>query len=550
MRLNHRASLFQAMKAEHMQSSRDSIHITPAEWRWVILFSSLLILVAFLPFLWVAFSGATATQWQFMGMLNNYRDGATYLSKMVQGESGSWMIRFLHTTEPQPPVFIQVLYPALGHLAGLTRIPPVALFHVARVIASLIMYMALYHLSATIWPHTQRIRARRLFFVITAVGSGLGWLFWPLTGNNTFPDLTVPEMFPFYSSLMNVHFPLTLACLSLIASSLIAAFRPGITDDPAIGNGGLAVGLLSFALSLLYPQALVPVGGAVAFYVVYHWVQRRSLTMRELRWLMLLVLPALPVSIYYAAIITYIPTISAWNSQNVTPAPSPIILILGLGIPLLIALPGLYRAVRQFDQDGDQFMLVWLVAILIAMYLPSNVQRRFAVGMMIPIAYFATRSLESFWLPRISRRWRYQLVGAALVSMTISYFILLVVNTNISVGPFLERDYKAAFEWLKSNTTVDSIVMASEDVSLWVPGWVGARVVYGHPYETLDADAKRNAVIKWYRGEDTADCLALLEQYKVNYIIVGPEETALGQTDCTVGLTAAFHYGSVTIYAP
>jgi hypothetical protein len=533
-----------------MQITRDSVHITPAEWRWVILFSGALVLLAFVPFLWVAFSGASAMQMQFMGMLNNPYDGATYLSKMVQGYEGAWLVYFRHTSEQHSAIFVQVLYPLLGHVARLISIPPIALFHVARVVASLIMYMALYHFAATIWP---RQRSRRIFFTVAGIGSGLGWILVIFTGNTTSPDLVIPEMYPFYSSLVNVHFPLTMACIALIASVFIAAFRPGLNDDPGVSNGGLAVILLTFVLSLLYPQSLVPLGGAVAIYVIIHAIRQRSYKLREARWLLVLVLPALPMGLYYAAIVNYNPAAAEWNRQNVTASPSLPLLALGLGVPLLMALPGILRAIRKFEQDGDQFMLIWLLVMLVVMYLPINIQRRFAVGMMIPIAYFVTRSLEGFWFTFINRRWRYRLLMAVVPTMTMSYLLVLMSNFNISIGPFLERDYVAAFQWLKQNSQTDDVVLAAPDVSVWIPGWVSGRVVYGHPFETLNAEVKEQQVLTWYKAETASDCKALIDEYDVQFVIVGPQENAINQpireTKCIDVLTPVFNYGSVTVYA-
>lgn len=527
-----------------MQVSRDSIHITSAEWRWVVIFAVGLTALAFVPFLWVAFSGVSGTDWQFMGVLNNYRDGATYLSKMAQGMEGSWLINFRHTPEPHNPVFIQALYPALGQLARLVRIPPIALFHAARVVASLIMYLALYHLAASIWT---RLRTRRLFFALVAFSSGLGWLF--SNGDVTFPDLSIAEIYPFYSSLVNVHFPLSIACLALLVSIFIAEFRPGAVGDPGINNGGLIAGLLSFALSLLFPQALVPFGVAIGLYVLVYWYHKRTITGRELRWVSVIILPAIPMAAYYVAIVSYNSVVAEWNRQNVTAAPSPINFVLGLGVPLLIALPGIYRAIRRFEADGDRLMLLWFAAMVVLMYLPTNIQRRFIAGMMIPLAYFATRALEDFWFSYVNRRWRVRLLVLVIPVMTFTNLLLLVLNLNVSVGPFLPRDYAVAFQWLKEHTTADDVILASEPASVWVPSWVGTRVVYGHPFETLNADLKHQEVLDWYDGR-TTDCGALLTEYHVQYIIVGPEESALGTTSCINNLEPAFQIGSVSVYAP
>ncbi len=528
-----------------MQPSRDTVYIAPGEWRWVVFCGVGLVLLAFLPFIWVAFSGANQPNMQFMGVLSNYRDGATYLSKMLQGYEGQWLVNFRHTPEDHNAIFIQVLYPALGHVARLVNIPPIAIFHVARVIASLVMYLGLYYLGATIWP---RVRSRRIFFAIVALGSGLGWLLL-FTGDTSAPDLSIPEMYPFFSSLVNVHFPLTIACLALMVSTLIVVFRPGSTFLPQVNNGGLLVGLLSFTISVLYPQALVPLAIAVGLYVLLFWLHQKRLTIRELRWGLLIVLPALPMATYLVAIVNYNDAVRIWNTQNFTGAPSPVALLFGLGVPLLIALPGIWQALRRFEQDGDRLMLMWILAIVVAMYLPTNVQRRFAVGLMIPIAYFVTRSLEVFWFKYVNRRWRYRLFILVVPAMTMSYVFVLMSSVS-ATGPFLQRDYAVVLQWLRTQTRSTDVVLASPETSIWIPGWVGSRVVYGHPYETLDATAKEQAVLAWFGGELESACAQLLRDYNVRYILYGPQERALGQTNCLDSLTEVAQFGSVQVYAP
>jgi hypothetical protein len=349
---------------------------------------------------------------------------------------------------------------------------------------------------------------------------------------------------------VNVHFPLALACIALIVGVLITAFRPGFREDPNVSNGGLVAGAFSFFLALLYPQALLPLGGALVAYALVISVQERRIAIRETRWMLVVGLPALPLAVYYAAVVAYNPVAAAWNQQNITPAPSPLVLGLGLGLPLLMALPGIWRALRHFEQDGDRFVLLWLLIILMAIYFPGSIQRRFAVGLMIPIAYFATRALESFWFERINRRWRYRLLVASVPLMVFSSALILISNLNVTVGPFLKRDYALAFQWLKGSADVDDAVLASEEVSIWVPGWTGLRVVYGHPFETVAAQVKDSQVRDWYAGENVEDCRALLSKYNVHWVIVGPQEAALGSTTCTDALTPVFTLGTVTIYAP
>jgi hypothetical protein len=163
------------------------------------------------------------------------------------------------------------------------------------------------------------------------------------------------------------------------------------------------------------------------------------------------------------------------------------------------------------------------------------------------------------WLPRISRRWRpvVACVFVPLISVSLVLMLFLPVLPAITgapqlvVGVFLESDYAGAYRWLEDRTSETDVVLASPPVSAWVPGWVGARVVYGHPYETLDADAKKQQVLEWYNGADEgAACAALLEQYHVRYVLYGAEEQTLGVTRCLADLSLIAQSGSVSIYAP
>lgn len=532
--------------------TRSSIDVTSAEWRWVMVLGCGLVLLAFVPMLWVALLGTG--NWQFMGTLHNYQDGATYLSKMMLGFNGEWLVYFQHTPEPHNGAFIQVLYPLLGHLSRITSIPPIVMFHVARVFASLIMYVALYQLAAAIWMHVQ---ARRVFFIVAAIGAGFGWLVAPLTQQLIFPDFPLlPEAFPFLSTLMNVHFPLTIACLALLASMFILVFRPGAEADPSLQMGWLPIAVLSMLLSFLYPQALVPIVGAYVLFLAIQFVRERRLSLLLVRWSIALIVPPIPMLLYYLTIMLYNPAMAQWGAQNVTAAPPLWAFLIGFGLPLLVGLPAIYRSIRRFERDGDRFMLLWLVCMLIAIYLPTNIQRRFGVGFMLPVAYFATRALQDIWLPRVRRRSRNLLFAVFTVIISLSQILMLFIpvlpvvlgTPESAVGVFLPREYRDAYDWLELHTQPSSVVLASPVVSAWIPGWVGSRVVYGHPYETLDAVAKLQAVEDWYAGR--SDCAALLDAYHVRYVIYGPEEAILGDAPCLAGLNEVARSGDVAVYAP
>jgi hypothetical protein len=437
------------------------------------------------------------------------------------------------------------------------------MYHIVRVAASLFMYMAFYQLAGTIW---MRLRTRRIFFLMLALGSGFGWVFGVITSDATYIDLTLPEAFPFYSTLVNIHYPLALAFLALLASVIIPAFRPGATEQPNPRNTGVLAFAISLLLVIVYPLALVGFFAVFIVYLLVVAIKQRTITSREWRWLLWVVAPALPLLGYYVAVLTYNDIAAdVWWQHNTLAPPKIWVLALSLGLPLMVALPGLYRAVRRFEPDGDQFMLVWLIVMLLLVYLPTRLQLRFAIGLMIPVAYFATRALEDYWFSHIPRRWRYRVMMVCLPIILASHLVVLFLplrplavddRPNRS-GLLMERDYTSAFDWLSRRVNSNDVILAAPSTSLWVPAWTGARVVYGHPTETPDARVKRRAVLDWFDGVAVDEgCLAVLDgaistagPFRVHYVLVGPNERELGETGCLGYLEPVRTFNTVDVYA-
>jgi hypothetical protein len=502
--------------------------ISPSEWRWVIVFSGLLVAATLLPYIWAFALNVPPDRWQFMGMLANHIDGATYISKIGEGINGQWLFTLNYTAEPHTGVAINEFYLLLGHIAGLLHIPALMMYHLARLVDGFIMYVSIYYLGASIW---NRQRARRLFFSILAVGSGLGWLIVIFNASLLPSDLNIPESIPLFAIFTNPHFPLAIALIALLASIYINVFRPGFSKFPDVTNGGIGVILVTIALCIVQPQGWVPIAAALCLYIGITAVRTRRIPNLELAWVALAILPAIPFFVYYFVVSQDKGLFQSWSSQNVTPSPSPLAYFLGFGLILLIALPGIWRGVRHFERDGDRFMIIWLLSNFLLLYAPLSLQRRLAIGLIIPLVYFAVRSLEDYWFYRISPRWRDAALVAVFVfivpSNALSFMIPLFGVSNpkegLSNAMLLPVEYVTAITWLNNNTPDGSIVLASPQASLWIPAYTTDRVVYGHPFETVNSRVKLEEVKDYYRGRDCS----IPSRYGVNYILAGSLEQNL-----------------------
>lgn len=535
-------------------------HIASSEWRWLIVVSAMLLAVAFLPFLILAIAQQSSTDWQFMGAFHQHIDSAVYLSKMQQGIQNNWLIYMLHTPEPHGGTLLNGLYVFLGHLSRLLYMPPVLVFHLVRLVVSLFMYIALYQLGASIWI---KLRTRRIFFLFVVLVSGLGWIFVVFMQRINPPDFNTMQWYPFTSTLTNIHFPLAIGLLAILATINISIFRPGSTGEPNAQNEGLLAFIISLLLVVIYPEATLTFSIALILSIVVHGINHRAIPGREIRWSLWMMVPMLPGLLYYGMILRYNPAVREWFVQHVIPPPTLFMLFISLFFGVIVALPALLRAIRRFEPDGDRYMLLWLGAMLVLMYLPLSIGQHAAIGIMIPIAYFATRSLEDFWFDFVPRRWRYRILVAAIPLVMFSHVLVLffpvlpLLNRSLGspLGMVLEPEYRVAFQWMEPRLLPQNVVLAAPETSAWIPFHVGSRVVYGHPAETLDAPAKLEQVRSWYQDATPDDCQHILEgdgafinSYTVDYVLIGPRERELGDTPCMDFIDRVASFGRVDIY--
>lgn len=517
-------------RARPLMRSLRSVEISRTEWRWVIIVSGLLAALTLVPYAWALASNQGSEAVRFMGTLSSLENGANYLSSIEQGRRGAWLFEMYHTPEAHNGAGFSLFYIFLGHVGHVTGLSNVAVFHLARVATSLFMFLALYQFGATVWV---RLRPRRLFFTLVAVGSGLGWLMLLFSTDPVAADMRIPEAFPLFAAFTNPHYPLSIGCLALIASTYVTVFRRGHQAEPSVDNGGLTVLLLAIALSVIQPTALLPIGGALMLYVIMRYNLTRQFPVHELRWASMLWLPALPLLVYYVAVFQFNEVMAQFNAQNEAPSPAVYQYVVGYGLLLIVALPGLARAVRRFERDGDQLMLLWFAVNVVDLYLPFNPQRRLTLGLIIPLAYFGVRALEDYWFYKIPRDWRAPALIAVVVFLVPSHILnfglplygaVIEKESGLSAGLLVESDYWDAIQWLDEQPVSGAVVLASPTISAWIPAYTGNRVVFGHPTETVPSEERFSQVEDWYLGKD---CTTLLDDalpFHVRYVLWGPRE--------------------------
>lgn len=519
------------------------IGITAAERRWVLGFSALFLLITWLPYL-LGFS-VQGSDFVYTGFVFGVEDGNSYIAKMLSGAFGSWKFFSAHSAYPQAGVWIFPLYILLGKLAS----PPglhlqlVALFHLLRLGAALLALLATYDFLAFFIAD---VRLRRFGLALAALGGGLGWLLF-LSGQQSWLgslplDFYSPEAFGFLSLYGLPHLALARACLLWALLVYLRAVRVDLTNDPIrIPAIALRLGFLWLLIGLAQPLTMFVLGVVLAWHLAglaawQIWRQYRRQAVDWARWrrmaVTVIVAGILPgVFLLYNAWISYQdPYVSAWTAQNLIHSPNPLHYVLAYGLLLPYAFWGAKRLLSAGVWTG-WLLPGWIVLFPLLAYAPLGLQRRLTEGVWVAWVTLAMLALEGLSQTAAAARRRW--IALPLWLLFPSSVLLLaggvLAVSRPSAPLFRPADEVRLFEYLQSQASPATVVLAAYETGNPLPAWAPVRVVIGHGPESIHLSQLRPQVEAFYAlGTPDTQRLDLIRRFNVRYVFWGPAEQALG----------------------
>jgi hypothetical protein len=141
----------------------------------------------------------------------------------------------------------------------------------------------------------------------------------------------------------------------------------------------------------------------------------------------------------------------------------------------------------------------------------------------------------------------------AFSALTTIFLIVMVSSAGLSGEPwfYLSSGEWEAFRWLREEARSEAVVLCAPQTGTFVPAWAGQPVVYGHPFETLNAERRKEQVEAYWGGAmRPAEQERFLENHRVRYVLVGPREQALSvDGHITVeGATVALETENVKVF--
>ena len=482
-----------------------------ASWRLPLLTGLALAIVTAVPYV---YAYAVQPHGQvFMGFFYLGDDANTYLAKMRQGWEGAWSWQNRYTTEASPSAYLFMFWIVLGHIAAVTSLPLIVVFHLARIAAAFALMAAAW---LFICHFIQDRTARRFAFFFCAVGLGMGYVIQALGhpvifGNQTDTlDWRMPELTAFYSVLALPHFAW---------SGVFAALGVALTLK-AIDRGSMWLGLLAglawLGQASIHPQMPILMAGATGVALLLRPARPRGWVAAALAF----AIPAPYILYSYLAFVGN-PEVERWtfHSKNALP-PESFSLFFAIAPQLLLALTGLPGALRRRTRE-DLFLVAWIVLLAAILYLPNpagDLRRRFLDALYLPLVVLAARGMYEAILPRLRSLRARRLIPFSYVAFAAIGSAFLVLAPLAVAGQPQYSVSTAEYNgltWLGSQPA--GRVLAMPGVGLYVPAYSPDTVYVGHYDETFDYANKTEVALSLLTGQ--ADIEQFIQANDIRYVI-------------------------------
>lgn len=536
---------------------------TRREWLYVSAFILFILALTALPYLF-AYRAAPPDK-HFMGIMVNIPDHFQYLSWMRESHTQILVPNQL-TPEDSQPLLFNFLWWTLGRMEVLTGIDYAGLYQITRLLAGAFVMAATYFFCGVVFQN----RAKRwLAFLVGVVGGGVGYI-WVIEKYLTGNEIPLDKAFTLFTSEPNTFFNVLAFPHFSIAAGLIAVIFGLVLLGQRSQNlrYAWAAAAVSLLLGVQHAYDMFIIYPVIGLFALFVWVRDRKFPMYLFKLGLIVVLVSMWPALQAFYITTADPVMKGVlaqfdNAGAFTPAPY--FLPFLMGFAWLLAIWALDIRTPWKDRDDTHlFILAWFLSHFVLIYLPMDFQIHLLSGWQIVTGVLATIGIYTRVLPWLQKRFpnrsRQTLARAASVAL-----ILLVIPVNVyligwrfidlrrfEVPFFMPNDTIAAYDYLETQVQSDDVVFSSLNTGQFIPALTGARAYLAHWAQTLDFFTKR-ANVEAFFDPATSDAQrqAILAEFGADYVLVTPEEQALGAFDpaSVPYLESVFSQGDATVYA-
>jgi len=466
----------------------------------------------------------------YVGASYNIDDSYVYMAWARQAADGHFFAKNLFTTAPQLGRQFNLYFLLIGNLCRLTHLPLVKALLLARVVFGVALLWLISRFIA--WSLPGSARARLTAFALSAVGTGLGWIYyakWLNKNNSVFPvDSWQPEAFTFLSMLMSSLFVVsTLLIVACIFFLLRAEEKDSMRD-------AVFAGLCALLLGNIHSYDVLHVGAVWGLYLLVKGIAKGKLDRGDILRAVVAGAICVPTVAYQYFLFKKDPIFHA-RAEVLTLSYEFITYVLGYGLTLFFAieavvLMGRSKRFAAFwrNEQVPLMLTCWVVAVFALVYIPSSFQRKMIMGVHIPLCLLAGAA-AAYLGNSLASRYKVSAGFAPLL------FLLLSVPTSLiwiardvrhirngdseTQSPtYLTADDLRVFDWINHNTKPSDAFVGYPSQMLFVPAYCDRRVWCGHWGETPDYPTKVRETIKFSKNE-ILDPRHFLETTGATYLV-------------------------------
>jgi hypothetical protein len=473
--------------------------------RAIVVVTASLLVVTALPYLYAGLT--TPSELVYTGLMFDVPDHAQYWSWVTASRQALFISNTM-TPETNPAIFANPTMWALARAQVAFGLSFPWLFQWWRVLAIGLLVPALMVFLRAMVPDGER---RPVAMVIALTGSGLGWILIlakKLWANGDVPwpnDLYTVEPNTFWSALAYPHIALAHALILVTMFGAWQAYRArGWLYWPLAALGAAA-------LSVSHAYDLITIYTVLAAYGVVVWIRQRRFPSRLAAVGFVVATCSGPAALYYQRLTSTDPLwrsiLSQYSNAGVWTPPHLHLIVL-MGVPLLLAIPGLFR-----DPGGCEerrFVAVWAVTSMGLIYLPVVYQIKLLSGWQFPLAVLASHGWHERIRPTLDR--------FMPRAMTVGILLLLVASTNVYLfawrfvdlrrhgAPYyLHHDQIEALDWLSQHAAETDVVLAPSDLGQFVPNYGATRAYVAHWAMTNRFFERRANVDRFFTPQGSND---------------------------------------------
>jgi hypothetical protein len=508
---------------------------------WIITFALVAMLITSVPYLMGY--GFQSDEWRFSGFVFGVEDGNTYLAKMLRGAQGDWIFRTPFTTFDQGGMFAFFPYLLLGKLTGGENQHDqlVALYHLFRISGGILAVISTYDFASL---YIDKENNRRFAVVLVTFGGGVGWLLVLLGQKNWLGSLPLdfysPESFGFLGTYGIAHLPWARAFLLWGLRGFIVSGENNLENQPMCSIANLNPGVLWLITGIFQPITGILAGVIIGYFLLglLIWELYNHWRMDQGNWEIVKLkikvavkngLIALPLAIYYFIMFYFDPFVKIWSEQSQIPPPNYFHYLVAYGMILPFVFLGVIVLLKKPTNRGIS-LISWAVLSPILLAVPFSQNRRFIEGFwvaLVVLAFVAKEKIQWKWFQK-----SYYTLGFSYITT----IFLIIGGINISTNPsepvFRKAEEVVIFNYLSKYAEDSEVILSSYETGNALPAWTPVFVVIGHRPESAEIKIATPLVEAFFQQNTRKENrIEILEQFRVDYVVWGPHERALGGWD-------------------